>query len=250
MKEHFNRAIINLKQMVAQMAADAEEALESAVRAVSVRDVQLAEEVLKGDYRIDCEEIKIEEECLKILALYQPVASDLRTIVTILKVNIEIERIADMACNIAERVKDMAAFELDSAPEALHFDCSKMAERTREMLRLALDSMTYRNPELAERVIRSDDEIDALNRKNFALLRERIAEHPELSGYFLDCLTISKSFERIADVATNICEDVIYLERGKIIRHGNQARIGESHRQVAEAPGEARESGREGGCSR
>lgn len=222
MNEHFNQAIINLKQMVARMATDAEEALSKAVQAVSVRDVSLAEEVLGGDYRIDCEEIKIEEECLKVLALYQPVASDLRTVVTILKVNIEIERIADMACNIAERVKDMAMFEMDSAPADIHFNCSQMAEQTREMLRLALDSMTYRDPELAERVMFSDDIIDELNRKNFDWARKNIAAHPEFCGYFLDCLTISKSFERIADVATNICEDVIYLERGKIIRHGNR----------------------------
>ena len=223
MKEHFNRAIINLKQMAAQMAADAEDALAKAVHAVSVRDTQLAKRVLEGDYRIDCEEIKIEEECLKILALYQPVASDLRTVVTILKVNIEIERIADMACNIAERVADMAQFELESTPE-IQFDCTEMAERTREMLRFALDSMTYRDPELAERVMRSDDVIDAMNRQNFAWAKEQMAAHPELCGYLLDCLTISKSFERIADVVTNICEDVIYLERGKIIRHGNVAK--------------------------
>lgn len=221
MKEHFNQAIINLKQMVAQMASDVEEALDNAVRAVSENNIQLAKSVLAGDYRIDCEEIRLEEECLKILALYQPFASDLRTVVTILKVNIEIERIADMACNIAERVEDMATLGFDKIPPELRFDCSEMAERTREMLRLALDSMTYRDPELAERIIRSDDFIDEENRKNFVRMRERIAAHPELCGYFLDCLSISKSFERIADVVTNICEDVIYLERGKIIRHGN-----------------------------
>ena len=114
----------------------------------------------------------------------------------------------------------MAQFELESTPE-IQFDCTEMAERTREMLRFALDSMTYRDPELAERVMRSDDVIDAMNRQNFAWAKEQMAAHPELCGYLLDCLTISKSFERIADVATNICEDVIYLERGKIIRHGN-----------------------------
>lgn len=223
MKEHFNQAIINLKQMLAQMASDTEDALSKAVRAVSERDMRLAEEVLEGDYHIDCEEIKIEEECLKILALYQPVASDLRTVVTILKVNIEVERIADMACNIAERVKDIATLDVESFPREALFNCFEIAERTREMLRLSLDAMTYRDPDLAEKVMISDDLIDDLNRKNFDWVREQITAHPELCGYFLDCLTISKSFERIADVVTNICEDVIYLERGKIIRHGNAA---------------------------
>ncbi len=223
MKEHFNQAIINLKQMVAQIAADAENALSEAVLAVSKLDVRRASEIIENDFRIDCEEIRIEEECLKILALYQPVASDLRTVVTILKVNIEIERIADMACNIAERVADMAKTDVGALGEDARFDCSEMASKTREMLRRALDSMTYRDPELAERVLRADDAVDELNRRNFAWVRERVAASPQASGYFLDCLTISKNFERIADMATNICEDVIYLERGKIIRHGNAA---------------------------
>ena len=223
MKEHFNQAIINLKQMVAQIAADAENALSEAVLAVSKLDVRRASEIIENDFRIDCEEIRIEEECLKILALYQPVASDLRTVVTILKVNIEIERIADMACNIAERVADMAKTDVGTLGEDARFDCSEMASKTREMLRRAFDSMTYRDPELAERVLRADDAVDELNRRNFAWVRERVAASPQASGYFLDCLTISKNFERIADMATNICEDVIYLERGKIIRHGNAA---------------------------
>ena len=223
MKWHFNRAIVSLKQMVAQIAADAENALSEAVLAVSKLDVRRASEIIENDFRIDCEEIRIEEECLKILALYQPVASDLRTVVTILKVNIEIERIADMACNIAERVADMAKTDVGALGEDARFDCSEMSSKTREMLRWALDSMTYRDPELAERVLRADDAVDELNRRNFAWVRERVAASPQASGYFLDCLTISKNFERIADMATNICEDVIYLERGKIIRHGNAA---------------------------
>ena len=174
------------------------------MRAVATFDATLAHDVAKNDYAIDCEEIRIEEECLKILALYQPVASDLRTIITVLKINVEIERVADMAVNIAERACSVSE---SGVPVDERIDFSKMAFAATRMLKESLDAFAYRDPAAAASIIDRDDEV----------------ENPARVSYYLSCMTISKNLERIADIATNICEDVIYLERGKIVRHSHGA---------------------------
>lgn len=216
MKEHFTQEIIQLKQQLAHQTSAAEDALNRAIRAVSTFDTALAEEVASGDYDIDCEEIRIEEECLKILALYQPVASDLRTIITVLKINSEIERVADMAVNIAERTKSVAD---SGVPAAARIDFLPMATAAAKMIKDALDSFAYRNPAAAEKIIGNDEVVDALHRENIRHIQEKIADAPAHAAYYLSCMTISKNLERVGDIATNICEDVIYLECGKIVRH-------------------------------
>ena len=220
MKEHFTQEIIRLKRHLAEQTAAAENALGRAVRAVATFDATLAHDVAKNDYAIDCEEIRIEEECLKILALYQPVASDLRTIITVLKINVEIERVADMTVNIAERACSVSE---SGVPADERIDFSKMAFAATRMLKESLDAFAYRDPAAAASIIDRDDEVDALHRGNIELIREKIAENPARVSYYLSCMTISKNLERIADIATNICEDVIYLERGKIVRHSHGA---------------------------
>ncbi len=218
MKEHFTQEINNLKDMVAQLTTEAEEALKSAVHAVAALDCDSARVVIEGDYAIDCLEIKIEEECLKILALYQPVATDLRTVITLLKVNNEIERVGDFAVNIARRVLHMASLDEDVEDK---FDFSAMAENARGMLRNALMSMNNNDTLLAFETIRKDTIVDEFNRENIRKAEEMIARHPNQGGYYLDCVSISRVLERVADIATNICEDVIYLETGKIVRHSH-----------------------------
>ena len=218
MKEHFTQEIIRLKRALAQQTIVAEAALNNALRAAETANVSLADSVVQNDYAIDCEEIRIEEDCLKILALYQPVASDLRTIVTVLKINIEIERVADMASNIAARTKTIAA---SNVPAEARIDFVPLATVATTMLKDALDAFAYRDPERAQTIIARDDEADDLHKNNIDKIKENIKELPDQTSYYLSCMTISKNLERIADIATNICEDVIYLERGKIVRHGN-----------------------------
>lgn len=216
MKEHFTHEINHLKDMVEQLAREVENSLKRALQAVDSLDCDSAHAVIDGDYVIDCNEIKIEEECLKILALYQPVATDLRTVITLLKVNNEIERVGDLAVNIARRVLHMAP-RVEEVKDK--FDFSSMADSARGMLRSSLMAMNDSNTLLAFETIRKDSVVDDFNRENVRKAEEMIARYPNQGGYYLNCVGISRVLERVADIATNICEDVIYLETGKIVRH-------------------------------
>ena len=217
MREHLAQEIVRLKRMVSDLAAQVEHAVQQAVEAAQQADETLARRVIERDDAIDREEIMIEEECLKILALHQPVAGDLRYIVTFLKVNNELERIGDLAVNIANQVlhqRDFGVFpeeKIDFAPQM---------EIARQMLKAALDALVARNCLEANETIRMDDRIDELNREVIERSEELIKQHPELAEYYISVIFISRHLERIGDCTTNICEDVIYLELGKIVRHG------------------------------
>lgn len=223
MKAHFIQALSTLKEMIAEIAAKTEQAVLLAVDAVDSYNVSAAAQVIANDAEIDEAEIKIEEECLKILALHQPVAGDLRQVVAILKVNNEIERVGDLAVNIAERVADMALYR---EREIEKIDFRDMVSKARNMLKQALDAMIYHDVAIAMKVIQSDDEVDDIHRGNYGKTREMILRYPNEAQYYMDCLTVSRCLERIADSATNICEDVIYQEKGQIVRHQHQ---GNSH---------------------
>ena len=217
MRDRFTFEIESLKQRLLDLATAADRALVRAVRAVDSAAPDEASAVIAADAAIDAEEVTIEEECLKLMALYQPVAGDLRLIVTILKVNGELERVADLASNIAARAIDLAA---DPAPPAdCRFDFAPIVERAHKMLRGALDAFVCHRPDLARKLILDDDAVDALNAACYADAREKLIKHPAHAGRILDGVTISHCIERIADIATNICEDVIYLEEGQIVRH-------------------------------
>ena len=219
MKTHFNNALENLQNLLSEVAAAAESAVHLAFEAVDSNSEELANQVIDHDVTIDEMEVKIEEECLKILALYQPVATDLRQVITILKVNNELERVGDLAVNIAERVKDMIQYQ-DSKIEKPYF--GDMVYKACEMLRMALDSLTMHEVTAAVKVIDSDEAVDQIHRANYDLVRESMLRHPKEAGYFFDWLTVSRCLERIADIATNIAEDVIYLESGRIVRHRHE----------------------------
>ncbi len=219
MKAHFIHALEELKNQLAEIAAQAEQAVHSAVNAVENNAPDSASQVIRCDREIDRAEIRIEEECLKILALYQPVASDLRQVITILKVNNEIERVGDLAVNIAERVEDIARYQ-NCGIEKLDF--RDMVFKACGMLKKALDSLAYHDAAMAVKVIGSDDEVDAIHRSNYGRVRNSILKHPDEAQYYLDGLTVSRCLERIADIATNIAEDVIYLESGRIVRHHHE----------------------------
>lgn len=216
MKVHFTKEIEQLKKSILILGSMVEGALRHAIEAVIDSDISKAEAIVENDKYIDRKEIHIEEECLKILALYQPVAADLRYVVACLKVNNELERIGDLGANIARRVIDMHELKSDVS---VNFE--PMMDVTSEMLKLALNSLICMNAEQAMKVIKEDDIVDDYNSKMYDKLQKHIHQHPEETEYCINLLNISRHLERIADCATNISEDVIYMIKGEIVRHPN-----------------------------
>ena len=160
-------------------------------------------------------EVDIEEECLKIMALHQPVASDLRYVITILKVNNDLERMGDQVVNIAERVKFIA----DKPRVVVDVDFRKMSEISSRMVRMVLDALVREDAMKAREVLAMDDDLDALHARSFSVLQEVMARKPEMIAPGVSYLTISSNLERIGDLATNIAEDIIFMEEGEVVRH-------------------------------
>lgn len=215
MRVHLEREIEKLKRMIMSLSANVEESVEKAARSIALRDSDLAREVIKEDYEIDEREVNVEEECLKILALHQPVAIDLRYIVAMLKINNDLERIGDLATNIAQ-----SCIYLDEhGPEEFPFDFPRMARKAQDMVNDSLSAMVTRDSELAREVCLADDEVDEINRSMCGLVGQAVQEDPAHSDGLLRLLNVSHHLERIADHATNIAEDVIYMSEGDIVRH-------------------------------
>ena len=208
------REIVKLKEKLLLLGGIVEERYRQAVQALSDVDAALANEVIAGDREIDLMEVELEEECLKILALHQPVASDLRFIITVLKVNNDLERIGDLAVNIADVVLLLSAKTM-----GVPFDFVEMATRTGTMFRDSLNALVDQNRTLALKVRADDDAVDALNEKNYTTVEKAIAKQPDRTDCLIKSLNASKAFERIADLSTNIAEDVVYLVDGAIVRH-------------------------------
>jgi len=215
MSIHMLRDIKNLHKNLFTLSSRVEDSLRKAMLAMEQRDGRLAQEVIDLDDLIDGQEVEIEENCLKILALYHPVAGDLRLIVGALKINNDLERIGDIAVNIAER----AAFISTQPPAQLAFDFHRMAEKTRNMLKESLDAMVNEDPAMAYGVCAKDDEIDQMNRDVFDLAHTAMTNDTRNLPAYLAYLSVSRHLERIADMATSIAEDVIYMHTGEIIRH-------------------------------
>jgi phosphate transport system protein len=210
-----DKEIDKLKDMILSLGTDVEESVKRAVRSLTTRNTQLAMNVIDGDINIDQREVDVEEECLKILALYQPVAADLRLIIAILKINNDLERIADLAVNIAERAVHLSTQDRVEIP----FDFNSMAEKTQLMIKKSLDAFVNMDANLAREVLTSDDEVDAMNREVYTRCEEAIRKNPDKINCLIQLLSAAKYLERSADHATNISEDVIYLVQGEIIRH-------------------------------
>ncbi len=217
MTKHFQRELARIRELLLHIGDIVELSVTEAVRAIETKDVKLATEVIDRDRNIDIREVELEEECLKALALHQPVAMDLRLIVACLKMNNDLERIGDLAVNIAHKVGDLREFENITVDTDLLLQMSTAAQ---SMLRKALNALVNLNVEEARVVLKGDDVIDELNRKVHvqmgALMRKDI---DNLRAYQI-YVSVSRNLERIGDHATNIAEDVIYLVEGEIIRHG------------------------------
>ncbi|RZB30009.1 MAG: phosphate transport system protein [Desulfobacteraceae bacterium Eth-SRB1] len=212
---HFQRELDKIKKMVLSLGAMVEERVRMATRAVELRDANLAEKIIKSDYEIDELEVEVEEECLKILALHQPVAVDLRFLIAVIKINNDLERIGDEAVNIAERVQIIAKRQMLDIP----FNHSLMAEKSETMLKKSLDALVNVDVDLALRVCALDDEVDNMLNEAYDVVKHAIGKHPDRVSYLINLLLVSRHLERIADHATNIAEEVIYLIEGEIIRH-------------------------------
>jgi phosphate transport system protein len=219
MTMHFAREMEKLKKRILVLGADVEEVLQQAVQALDRMDGSLAREVADNDHRIDNMEVDLEEECLKVLALYQPVANDLRFVVSVLKINNDLERIADLAVNISERTLDLLGKERIAVP----FEFSAMSEKVCDMVKKSLDALVNQDAREAREVVALDDEVDALHHKSYGMVIERIHRAPEHIEQLICYLVISRYLERIADQTTNIAEDVLYLVEGEIVRHTDVA---------------------------
>jgi len=215
MSKHLQRDLGNLQRDLLTLASSVEEAIHKAIWALQQRDAALAQQVIAGDNIIDEEENHVEEECLKLLALHQPVAVDLRRIAAALKINTDLERMGDLAEDIAERALHLSHFPPIPIPAKLQ----KMTDLTTAMVRQSLDAFVNLDQKLARLVCRLDDEVDQYNE---AIIQELIAimqKSPEMVEPGLSLFSATRHLERIADHATNIAEDVVYLVEGEIIRH-------------------------------
>jgi phosphate transport system protein len=204
-----------LKRLLLALSAEVETDVRSAVRAVEERDEELARQVVDREERINATEVDVEEECLKILALHQPVAADLRCIVAVLKINQDLERIGDLAVHIAER----GLFLCGQPPVNIPFRLGEMADKAQAMLKKVLDAFVSLNDTAAHEVCAADSEIDAINRDIYQQVKKAVVRSPELFEVFLQIMHIARHLERIADHTTNIAEDLIYLIEGRIVRH-------------------------------
>ncbi|MBN2492423.1 MAG: phosphate signaling complex protein PhoU, partial [Planctomycetes bacterium] len=210
MPVHLRRDLDEIKKLLLEVGSLVEEATNKAITALLDRREDLASEVQAGDREIDLKEVLVEELCLKLLALHQPVAADLRFVVVVMKVNNDLERMGDLAANIAER----AACLITHPPLAVPLDFRKMAEKARAMVRDSLDCLLRRDTRLARAVLAADDEVDACHREMWDTLQQTMLADPATIRRALHYLSASRHLERIADLTTNIAEDVIYMVDG------------------------------------
>ena len=215
MATRLDEEITKLKKMLFEMATTVEEMIAKSVKALEENNMILAEEVRKSDDRIDEMEIDIDNQCIRILALYHPEAADLRTVTMIMKINNDLERIGDHAVNIAEKTIYLA----DKPPVKPLIDIPKMAEKTVEMLQESLDSFVNKDADLAVEVCKKDDEVDALEPQIVRELVTYMISDPQTIDRALTLIFIARALERVADLATNIAEDTYYIASGKTLKH-------------------------------
>ena len=215
MQRHFQEEIEHLKTSIIKMGSLAETAISLSLKAIIERDQELAEQVTSGDRRINALEMEVDNAIIDLLALQQPVASDLRLILAAQKINNDLERIGDHAVNLAE-----SAIALARVPgQSSYIHIPKMAEIAKTMLREALDGFIHRNAELGQKVLVSDDTIDDLNREMAKEVIEMIKTNQQELETGLELIRISRNLERVADLATNIAEEVIFICNAQMVKH-------------------------------
>jgi phosphate transport system protein len=223
MSQHLVREITRVKQQILTLGAEVEDSLRQAVSSLINRDTTLAKQVMSRDNVIDQHEVDIEEDCLKILALHQPVAIDLRFLIAVLKINNDLERIGDLAVNIAERSLSLSM----QPPITPPFDLANMAERVQAMVQRSLDALVKLDVQAARQVLIEDDVVDEAHRMMYDRVKTAIRKDLERTDELIQLLTVSRYLERVADHATNIAEDVVYLVEGQIARHRPENQYGQ-----------------------
>lgn len=200
-----------------ELAGHVETAMRDAFNAVIANDAGLAKKVAQGDNTIDTREVMFEEECLKVLALYQPVARDLRFIIALLKINNDMERIADLAGNMASRVMALEGEERLPIP----FDFKAMSDTVQDMLKNVMNSFTHYDPSFVTSIFEDESKIDSMHRTMYHNIKEEIMKNPGKINVYITYISYSRYIERMADHIVNIAEDIHYLIGGKIIRHSD-----------------------------
>lgn len=219
MQRHFDRDIDELKQLLLRMGAVVEDAIGLAIRALLERDTEVAESVIGADRMIDQMELDVDQHTIELIAKMQPAAVDLRFVATAMKITPELERIADLAVDVCER-----AMELNREPPLKPLiDIPRLARMAQDMVRQSLDAFVRRDAVLARQVISRDDEVDLLTEQSFRELLTYMLEDSRNISRAIRLTFVGKYFERMADGATNICEMVVYLVEGKVIKHSNES---------------------------
>ncbi len=214
MTTHLTRAMHRIKKEILSLGAMVEDRFKRAIYAIKTEDLEQAQDIIDTDFKVDEREVEVEEECLKTLALYQPVATDLRLIVAVIKINNDLERIADYAVNIAQRYKTSARNS-----NKFKYDYTAMAEQAANMLKLSLDALVGMDVDMAYTVREMDREVNAMRNDAYRTMKADIRRHPEMVEEIINMYLISRHIERVGDHTKNIAEEVIYLIEGEIIRH-------------------------------
>ena len=215
--EYFTRELDKIKKEILSLGTMVEDRFKNAVYAVKINNIELAQSIIDTDHEIDQREIEIEEECLKVLALYQPVATDLRLVVAIIKINNDLERVADLAKSISRRLKSAVKKRCGS----LEYDYTSMADKVGNMLRLSLDAIVRMDVDMAHQVIGMDEDVNAMRNDAYQYVKEFLDKEETDVDRVINMYLISRHLERIADHTTNIAEEVVHLVEGEIIRHRN-----------------------------
>lgn len=219
MERHFHHSLDDLKTLILAMAHAVQQAIDLAIEALEKKDAKLIERVHQLEEEINRDHIQVDEHCLKLLALQQPLAADLRLIVAIIKINTDLERMGDQAVNIALNSQEY----LSGKPLKPLVDLPIMFKEVKAIVQEAIDSFVQRDEKLAREVLNRDDRIDALKNKIFRSVVEALKNSPDGMEQGLSLILIARNLERIGDHATNIAEDVIFAVSGEDVRHGNKA---------------------------
>ena len=216
---HFDREIEHLKELLLRMGAMVEDSINESIRALLERDTAVAQRVIDADNDIDEMELEIDQHTIELIAMMQPAAVDLRFVAAAMKITPELERIADLAVDVCER-----AIELNREPPLKPLiDIPRLARITQDMVRQSLDAFVRRDAALARQVIARDDEVDLLTEQSFRELLTYMLEDSRIISRAIRLTFIGKYFERMADGATNICEMIVYLAEGKVIKHADES---------------------------
>jgi len=220
MERHFDEELHELNNLLLNMSSLAEKAIQNAVKALSERDGELAEETIRSDEEVDLLEVQIDEMCIRLLALYQPVATDLRFITSALEINKDLERIGDQAVNIAERTQEIIKLPIIKPL----IDIPRLAELSQLMVKDSINSLVNKDEALAIDVCKRDDEVDKINEQIFRELLTYMMEDTKVITRAVELILVGRHLERIADHATNIAECVMFLLKGEWIKHHIQKR--------------------------